>query len=146
MYHPRAKAFEILLHNERILVQEYNIDNEQYDQPLGSSIEFGERSTSKIIREFKEELGVQVNITAYVGCLENILSVNDEISHETIQLYILHFLDTSLHTIDIILLRNEQTKSYAKWIPITAFFQGEKILYPNGLMKCIETKIKDGIL
>ncbi|KFM99979.1 NUDIX domain-containing protein [Bacillus clarus] len=143
---PRAKAFGILLHNERVLVQEYNIDNEQYYRPLGGSIEFGEKSTSTVVREFKEELGIQVNITAYLGCLENIFSVNDEIAHEIIQLYTLHFLDTSLYTIDMIPLQDEQTKSYAKWIPITAFFQDEKILYPNGLATFIETKIKDGIL
>ncbi|MGG3524583.1 DNA mismatch repair protein MutT [Bacillus pseudomycoides] len=130
--YPRAKAFGIVLHNERILVQEYLTESEAYYRPLGGSIEFGEKSDETVIREFKEELNEQVEITTYLGCLENIFYANEEIGHEIIQLYSLHFVDTSLYEI--------------KTIPITTFLNQEKVLYPNGLTKFVATKRKDGIL
>ncbi|PHA53676.1 DNA mismatch repair protein MutT, partial [Bacillus pseudomycoides] len=50
--YPRAKAFGIVLHNDRILVQEYLTESETYYRPLGGSIEFGEKSDEIVIREF----------------------------------------------------------------------------------------------
>ncbi|PEB40593.1 DNA mismatch repair protein MutT [Bacillus pseudomycoides] len=140
--YPRAKAFGIVLHNERILVQE----SEAYYRPLSGSIEFGEKSDETVIREFKEELNEQVEITTYLGCLENIFYANEEIGHEIIQLYSLHFVDTSLYEIKTIPIINGEPHTYATWIPITTFLNQEKVLYPNGLTKFVATKRKDGIL
>ncbi len=42
--YPRAKAFGLALHHERLLVQEYHTDDETYYRPLGGSIELGEKS------------------------------------------------------------------------------------------------------
>ncbi|PDY45335.1 NUDIX domain-containing protein, partial [Bacillus cereus] len=53
--YPRAKSFGIVIHHNRLLLQEYNIDNETYYRPLGGSIELGEKSDETVIREFNEE-------------------------------------------------------------------------------------------
>ncbi len=42
-------------------------------------------------------------------------------------------------------IQDEQTVSYAKWIPITTFIQNEKVLYPDGILNYIQKK-KDEIL
>ncbi|MED1512332.1 NUDIX hydrolase [Bacillus proteolyticus] len=143
--YPRAKAFGITIHHSRLLVQEYHTGDETYYRPLGGSIELGEKSAHTVIREFKEELHTEVKIIDYLGCLENIFPLDGEIGHEIIQLYSLRLLDKSLYEMEIMNIQDEQTVSYAKWIPITAFIQKEKILYPDGILKYIQKK-KDEIL
>ncbi|MEK5050605.1 NUDIX hydrolase [Bacillus sp. FSL P2-0099] len=143
--YPRAKAFGIAIHHGRLLVQEYHTGDETYYRPLGGSIELGEKSAHTVIREFQEELHTEVEITNYLGCLENIFHLDGEIGHEIIQLYSLCLLDMSLYEMEILNISDEQTLSYAKWISLTAFIQKEKLLYPDGILKYIQKK-KDEIL
>ncbi|MDA1522018.1 NUDIX hydrolase [Bacillus cereus] len=143
--YPRAKCFGIVIRDKRLLVQEYHTSDETYYRSLGGSIELGEKSAHTVIREFKEELHTEVEITNYLGCLENIFHLNGEIAHEIIQLYSLRLLDTSLYKMELLNIQDEQTVSYAKWIPITAFIQEKKVLYPDGILTYIKKK-KDEIL
>ncbi|AXP00497.1 NUDIX hydrolase [Bacillus anthracis] len=143
--YPQVKAFGIAIHHDRLLVQEYHTIDETYYRPLGGSIELGEKSAHTVIREFKEELHTEVEITNYLGCLENIFHLDGEIAHEIIQLYSLRLLDTSLYKMEKVKIQDEQTVSYAKWIPLTAFIQEKKVLYPDGILTYIKKK-KDEIL
>ncbi|MBJ7960086.1 NUDIX hydrolase [Bacillus cereus group sp. N28] len=143
--YPRAKAFGIAIHHGRLLVQEYHTGDETYYRTLGGSIELGEKSAHTVIREFQEELHTEVEITNYLGCLENIFHLDGEIGHEIIQLYSLRLLDMSLYEMEILNISDEQTLSYAKWISLTAFIQKEKLLYPDEILKYIQKK-KDEIL
>ncbi|EJQ56381.1 MULTISPECIES: NUDIX hydrolase [Bacillus] len=143
--YPRAKAFGLATHQGRLLVQEYHTGDETYYRPLGGSIELGEKSAHTVIREFKEELHTEVEITNYLGCLENIFQLDEGIGHEIIQLYSLRLLDTSLYEMEKMNIQDEQTVSYAKWIPVTVFIQKKKVLYPDGILNYIQKK-KDEIL
>ncbi|MGE7861845.1 NUDIX hydrolase [Bacillus mobilis] len=143
--YPRAKAFGLAIHQGRLLVQEYHTGDETFYRPLGGSIELGEKSAHTVIREFKEELHTEVEITNYLGCLENIFHLDGEMGHEIIQLYSVCLLDTSLYEMKKMNIQDEQTVSYAKWIPITIFIQNEKVLYPDGILNYIQKK-KDEIL
>ncbi|MCC2376530.1 NUDIX hydrolase [Bacillus wiedmannii] len=143
--YPRAKAFGLATHQGRLLVQEYHTGDETYYRPLGGSIELGEKSAHTVIREFKEELHTEVEITNYLGCLENIFQLDEGIGHEIIQLYSLRLLDTSLYEMKKMNIQGEQTVSYAKWIPVTVFIQKKKVLYPDGILNYIQKK-KDEIL
>ncbi|KXX94813.1 NUDIX hydrolase [Bacillus cereus] len=143
--YPRAKAFGLAVHQDRLLVQEYHTEGETYYRPLGGYIELGEKSAHTVIREFTEELHTEIEIINYLGCLENVFHLDGGIGHEIIQLYSLRLLDTSLYEMKILNIQDEETVAYAKWIPITAFIQKEKILYPDGVLKYIQKK-KDEIL
>ncbi|MEH7852853.1 NUDIX hydrolase [Bacillus thuringiensis] len=143
--YPRAKAFGLAVHQDRLLVQEYHTEGETYYRPLGGSIELGEKSAHTVIGEFTEELHTEIEIINYLGCLENVFHLDGGIGHEIIQLYSLRLLDTSLYEMKILNIQDEETVAYAKWIPITAFIQKEKILYPDGVLKYIQKK-KDEIL
>ncbi|MGG1606886.1 NUDIX hydrolase [Bacillus wiedmannii] len=143
--YPRAKAFGLATHQGRLLVQEYHTGDETYYRPLGGSIELGEKSAHTVILEFKEELHTEVEITNYLGCLENIFQLDEGIGHEIIQLYSLRLLDTSLYEMEKMNIQDEQTVSYAKWIPVTVFIQKKKVLYPDGILNYIQKK-KDEIL
>lgn len=46
-----------------------------------------ERSYENVVREFKEELGLDITIDTYITCLENIYTVDHEQTHEIVQLY-----------------------------------------------------------
>ncbi|MGR5883246.1 NUDIX hydrolase [Bacillus cereus] len=133
-------TFGIAIHHGRLLVQEYHSADETFYRPLGGSIELGEQSAHTVIREFREELHTEVEITNYLGCLENVFHLDGDIGHEIIQLYSLRLLDTSLYEMKILNIQDEETVTYAKWIPITAFIQKEKILYPDGVLKYIQKK------
>ncbi|MGQ0454635.1 NUDIX hydrolase, partial [Bacillus sp. SS-TM] len=100
--YPRAKAFGLAVHQDRLLVQEYYTEGEIYYRPLGGSIELGEKSAHTVIREFKEELHTEIEITNYLGCLENVFHLDGDIGHEIIQLYSLRLLDTSLYEMKIL--------------------------------------------
>lgn len=126
--YPRAKAFGLAVHQDRLLVQEYYTEGEIYYRPLGGSIELGEQSAHTVIREFREELHTGVEITNYLGCLENVFHLDGDIGHEIIQLYSLRLLDTSLYEMEILNIQDEETVAYAKWIPITAFIQKKNII------------------
>ncbi|MEM5648538.1 NUDIX hydrolase [Bacillus cereus] len=143
--YPRAKAFGLAVHQDRLLVQEYYTEGETYYRPLGGSIELGEKSAHTVIREFKEELHTEIEITNYLGCLENVFHLDGGIGHEIIQLYSLRLLDTSLYEMEILNIQDEQAVTYAKWIPIKAFIQKEKILYPDGILKYIQRKRRNPI-
>ncbi|MED2795759.1 NUDIX hydrolase [Bacillus wiedmannii] len=145
--YPRAKAFGLATHQGRLLVQEYHnhTGDETYYRPLGGSIELGEKSAHTVIREFKKELHIEVEITNYLGCLENIFQLDEGIGHEIIQLYSLRLLGTSLYEMEKMNIQDEQTVSYAKWIPVTVFIQKKKVLYPDGILNYIQKK-KDEIL
>ncbi|PEX36352.1 DNA mismatch repair protein MutT [Bacillus cereus] len=136
--YPRAKAFGLAIHDSRLLVQEYHTSDETYYRPLGGSIELGEKSAHTVIREFQEELHTEVEIINYLGCLENIFHLDGEIGHEIIQLYSVRLLDASLYEMEKVNIQDEQTVAYAKWIPITAFIQKEKILYPDGVLQYLQ--------
>ncbi|PFK33414.1 DNA mismatch repair protein MutT [Bacillus cereus] len=143
--YPRAKAFGLAIHDSRLLVQEYHTGDETYYRPLGGSIELGEKSAHTVIREFQEELHTELEIINYLGCLENIFHLDGEIGHEIIQLYSVRLLDASLYEMEKVNIQDEQTVSYAKWIPITTFIQKKKVLYPDGVLNFIQKK-KDEIL
>ena len=136
--YPRAKAFGIAIHHGRLLVQEYHSADETFYRPLGGSIELGEQSAHTVIREFREELHTEVEITNYLGCLENIFQLDEGIGHEIIQLYSLRLLDTSLYKMEKVKIQDEQIVSYAKWIPLTAFIQKKKVLYPDGILNYLQ--------
>ena len=83
---PRVKTLGIVFHAEQILVEEFHGRHSKgegiYYRPIGESIEFGEKSSMALIREYYEELKVEIKIGHYIGCLENIFKINEEIGHE----------------------------------------------------------------
>ncbi|MGF9963499.1 NUDIX hydrolase [Bacillus rhizoplanae] len=142
--YPRAKALGIIEYNNCILVEEYKGKHETgegyYYRPLGGTIELGEYAKQTVIREFAEELGVTVEISTYLGCLENIFQIDNTIGHELIQLYSVCFSNKSLYKKDRFTITEGQNTSYGVWVPIETFLQGEKALYPNGLTELLSKK------
>jgi len=53
-----------------------------FQRPLGGTVEFGERATETVQREFLEELGVRVRSGALLGVLENLFTLAGSMGHE----------------------------------------------------------------
>lgn len=72
---PRANALGILRRGQHILVERFEGQHSRgtgtYYRPIGGTIEFGEFSAQTIVREFLEELQVEIKIGKHMGCLEN---------------------------------------------------------------------------
>ncbi len=58
-----------------------------YHRLIGGSVELGETHRDAILREVGEELGATVNRLAYLGVVENIFEINDQLGHEIVFLY-----------------------------------------------------------
>ena len=95
-----------------------------YYRPIGGTIEYGERSTDALVREYKEELNVDIIVRKYIGCVENIFKVDGNLGHEIIQLYSVGFKDKINYTRDLFEVVEGKKKAYAKWIPLADFING----------------------
>ncbi|MFP3361050.1 DNA mismatch repair protein MutT, partial [Planococcus sp. SIMBA_143] len=62
-----------------------------YNRPLGGNIEVREHSIEKVVSEFQEEHGIEVDVNQYLTCLENRFQIGEEWSHEMIQIYTVSF-------------------------------------------------------
>ncbi|MFC5604516.1 NUDIX hydrolase [Sporosarcina koreensis] len=143
--YPIAKVLGILESGRRILVEEFDGEHSKgegiYYRPIGGSIEFGEKSTNALIREFKEELNVTVEIDKFIGCIDNIFVINEQIGHEIIQIYTVVFVDKENYNRELFEIRENEKVSFAKWVDIMEFLSGEKVLFPDGLVEKLERGI-----
>ncbi|HEU4964355.1 MAG TPA: NUDIX domain-containing protein [Bacilli bacterium] len=133
----RACAQGMVLHEGRLLVEKFDGEHAGgcgvYYRTPGGGIELGEMSRDTIVREFHEELGAQVRVLDYLGCLENIWTVSSgAVGHQLVQMYAVEFVDESLYQQEQLLITEEDEQSYGYWVPVDDFLSGEKILYPSG--------------
>ncbi|CUK02657.1 NUDIX domain protein [Ruegeria denitrificans] len=82
----RVKAIGLLWRESRLLVADVYDDsgNLKGVRPLGGTVEFGETWRDALIREFQEELGVDVQIAKTPLVLENIYRHEGQLGHEVI--------------------------------------------------------------
>ncbi|MEO4052686.1 NUDIX hydrolase [Solibacillus sp. CAU 1738] len=144
--HPRANTLGILFNENSILLEEQEGKHSQgtgiYYRPIGGTIEFGERSSDALIREYKEELGVDINIKQYLTCVENIFQIDEKIGHEITQFYIVEFIDKSLYQKTQFQVVELNKCTVAKWIPIEDILQKDFALYPAGLSKIVNNYVE----
>lgn len=143
--YPRAKVLGILQSGHRILVEEFvgehSKGNGPYYRPIGGSIEYGEKSTVALIREFKEELNVTIEIEEFLGSIENIFSFKEQMGHEIILLYRVSFVEMKNYKQELFTIQESGQVSFTKWIDMLDFVRDEKVLFPDGLADKFERGI-----
>jgi 8-oxo-dGTP pyrophosphatase MutT (NUDIX family) len=131
----RPIVLGLVRRGDKVLVQEgYDkVRKETFYRFLGGGIEFQEQSSSALKREFKEELGVDINVGDYVGLLENIFVSNGKKAHELVLVYEGSISDKdykeNYHIVD------DGTEMDATWIEIEKFKNRELILYPEKVIE-----------
>lgn len=145
--YPRAKTLGLIFNENRILLEEqegiHSKGKGYFYRPIGGTIEIGEKSAETLIREFKEEIKVEVMIKDYVSCIENIFKIDNNIGHEIIQIYLVEFKDKTLYKKESFEIIEGNKITYAKWVSLAEVSESKKVLYPNGLLELLQEKFQN---
>jgi ADP-ribose pyrophosphatase YjhB (NUDIX family) len=136
----RTIAICVIEHAGKILVQDgYDtVKQQRFGRPLGGAIEFGEVGRQTIIREFQEELGVEVLDVQYLATCENIFTYQGVMGHEIVLVYRGHLADESLYRRPQLTAQEDDGMPFtASWVSIADFAAGKLPLYPDGLLELL---------
>ncbi|MDD2715877.1 MAG: NUDIX hydrolase [Candidatus Wallbacteria bacterium] len=132
----RPIAIGILRRNDQILVFEGSdsVKNETFYRPCGGGIEFGETAEQALVREFREELNLNVKILNRIAVLENIFTCNGVPGHEIVFVFEIESLDREIYSrSELEGVEDNGEKFRCLWKPLSDFRNGS-ILYPTGLV------------
>lgn len=133
----RPIVLGLAIKDNKLLVSEGfdKIKNQKFYRCLGGGIEFLEKSTDALKREFKEEINIDIVVKEFLGISENIFTYQGKNAHEHVFYYNIDVLDEDYKDEYIVIDDNGQSK--AVWIDINEFKNGNKILYPEEVFKYI---------
>lgn len=135
--HIKVKALGLHWREGKLLAAEVYDDqgNLKGVRPIGGSIEFGERWHLALIREFKEELDVDVEIKGSPIVMENIYTHEGEVGHEVLFICEVLFSGAMFQGRNTIEFHEDcGTPCIARWFDLTALdLPGGPALFPAGL-------------
>jgi ADP-ribose pyrophosphatase YjhB (NUDIX family) len=106
-------------------------------RPPGGTIEFGERGSETVVRELREELGVEIGDAMYVGTVENIFTYLGATGHEIVRVYTARLVDATLYErARFECVESDGVGFTCVWKKIADFRAGAP-LYPEGLLGLI---------
>jgi ADP-ribose pyrophosphatase YjhB (NUDIX family) len=103
-------------------------------RPPGGEIEFGERAVEALRREIQEELGQAIEEPRLMGIMENIYEHHDARGHEIVFAFEAVFADRNAYRSDKFEYVDGEVACTARWVDLTDFRRGLKVLYPVGLL------------
>lgn len=137
----RPIAVCLFLHENRILVSEGfdTVKRNYYYRPLGGGIEYGESSRDAVVREIREELGVEIENVRLLGVLENIFIYEGQQGHEIVFVFDAEFADKSLYKSgEIDGYEQEANVNFkAKWYSLNEIKKDDGRLVPEQLSKLL---------
>lgn len=100
----RPKAICVIRDGPKFLLEytKWPTETDIFYIPLGGQINYGEYGEDTIRREIMEEIGAEIEDVHYLGTIENIFEVKDEIGHEIVLVYEAQFVDKALYEKDVI--------------------------------------------
>jgi 8-oxo-dGTP pyrophosphatase MutT (NUDIX family) len=137
--HPHIRVVAIGLHwrDGRLLAAEVRDDAGRIKgvRPLGGEIEFGESWRAALVREFDEELGIEITITSEPLTMENIFVHEGATGHEVMFIAEVAFPQGAFSGQDHINFREDNgEKIVARWFDLADVdADGSPSLYPAGL-------------
>ena len=133
----RPIVLGLAIKDNKILVGEFydNIKKQAFYRSLGGGIEFLEKSTDTLKREYKEELNIDIIIKDFLGVSENIFTLRGKNAHEIVFFYSIEIPDEYYK--EEYHIKEEKCEYTAKWIDIDDFKNKKKILYPETIFKYI---------
>ena len=133
----RPIALGIAVKNNKLLVGEGfdKVKNQTFYRCLGGGIEFLEKSSDALKREFKKEIGADITVKDFLGISENIFTYQGKNAHELILFYSIEISDNDYK--EEYHIADEDDSGIAKWIDIDEFKNKNKILYPEEIFKYI---------
>ncbi len=133
----RLKALGLHWRGDRLLAAEVLDDSGHVKgvRPLGGTVEFGETAEAAVIREFREELGITIEILSSPVFMENIYTHEGSPGHEILAIFDVAFpADAFADQTRIEFLEHDGTKCFAEWFALdTLDLPEQPRLYPEGL-------------
>ena len=136
----RPIAVCVFRNGDKIFVAEYYDPSRDltFYRPLGGAIEFGECSQECIIREIKEEMGVEIKDITYIGVIENFFTYNNKPGHEIVLVYEATFVDPPLYEVESVECQDDDGTFIGMWKSLAEFRNGKGPLYPEGLLDLLD--------
>ena len=94
---------------------------QEFYRCLGGGIEFLERSEDALIREFKEELNINIKVGKFLGICENIFNYKGKNAHELVLLYDAYIDDKDYQEKYKVI--DDESETEAVWIEINRFIR-----------------------
>jgi ADP-ribose pyrophosphatase YjhB (NUDIX family) len=144
--HPGIRVVAIGLHWRagRLLAAEVRDDSGEIKgvRPLGGEIEFGESWRTALMREFSEELGIDVTITGEPLMMENIFVHEDAVGHEVMFIAEVEFPAAAFSGQDRIDFQEDNgAPVVARWFELADLdVDGGLRLFPTGLKRMLATR------
>lgn len=104
-YKLNIRAVVVIIHNNKILVHK-NINSDHYAL-LGGRVKIGEDSETTVKREIKEELNKEIEVTRYIGTIENFFEMKGSKFHEILFIHKAEFVNEEDKKIKYTLKNNE---------------------------------------
>ena len=134
-------------HENRVLVSEGfdTVKQNYYYRPLGGGIEYGESSREAVVREIREELGVEIENVRLLGVLENIFIYEGQQGHEIVFVFDAEFVDKSLYQLDEIdgYEQEANVRFKAKWYSLSENGKNGGSLVPEALEKMLTSLLTE---
>ena len=143
--HIQVKALGLVWRNGLLLASEIYLDDGTATgvRPLGGRLEFGETWRDALVREFKEELGVVVEVTGKPLVLENIDTHQGVVGHEVTFVSDLVFPEDAHAGLDSIeYFEDNGERCVARWYDVEQLDCGDLELYPKGLKAQLQAREK----
>jgi len=118
------------------------VKGERFYRPLGGGVEFGEQAADALVREMREEAGLEVANLRYAGMCENIFTYLGEGGHEIVLLYEADFTDAAVYENDEMICQEDDGLPFkAVWKPLSEFgINKGGPLYPDDLMDILQQR------
>ncbi|MBI1649713.1 NUDIX hydrolase [Hyphomicrobium sulfonivorans] len=133
----RVKALGLHWRDGRLLAAEVYDDSGRIKgvRPLGGSVEFGETARTAVVREFREELGIEATISGDPFFLENIYVHEGAPGHELVILFNVEFPAGAFAELTHIPFAEDNgATSIARWFNLDELDLADgPALYPTGL-------------
>lgn len=133
--HIRPLAVAVVRHKNKILAMEGydSVKQETFYRLIGGGIEFGEKAEDTVVREFREELGLDIKVTRFLGTSENIFTYEGKPGHEIVLFFEAEFVAREMYDKEIRTIEKELSENRIVWVEPAENLH----IYPEGFRKYI---------
>lgn len=136
----RTTAVAVCRSGSRILLERgYDrVAHEHFYRAIGGGVEFGERATDAVIREWREEFGLHLESPEPVGVLENLFTYDGAPGHEVVFVFTARV--RGMPSGDGFTATDPQGRSHTLvWVDLDDAEHEGRTIHPAGLVELLET-------
>lgn len=129
----RPLAVAVVRYKNKLLALECfdTIKQQKFYRLIGGGIEFGERAEDTVVREFREELGLDIKVTRFLGVSENIFTYEGRLGHEIVLFFEAEFVAGEMYDKEIRAIEKELSENRIIWVEPAENLR----IYPEGFRK-----------